>query len=88
MLFLYQVLELIHRFCSCLIILNYNIALNTPVITDENKTIHHVVSLLPIRTINEGISAVNNNNGGLAISFWCNDVVEVMSIPFSLKVNF
>ncbi len=68
--------------------INCDHAVTTPFLTDENEVIQRLVSILPIRTIREGISAVNNNeNRGSAISFWSDDVTDVLSAPFTLQVR-
>lgn len=82
-----QVIELTHRFLKCAILVNDDSAIDTSIICDEKKTSYHrVISVLPIRTIQEVSSLVNSSNGGLSVSLWSNDAVEIISLPFHLQV--
>lgn len=65
--------------------MNNDLAVNTSIIVDEDKTNHHIVSLLPIRTEAEAINSLNSAPG-LAVSVWSNDAVDIIRIPSHLKV--
>lgn len=65
--------------------MNNDFAVNTSIIVDEDKTNHHIVSLLPVRTEAEAISSLNSAPG-LAASIWSNDAVDIIRIPSQLKV--
>lgn len=83
---LFQVLDLIHQFSDCFVLVNNDFAVNTSIIVEEDKTTHHIISLLPIRTEAEALSSLNSAPG-LAVSVWSNDAVDIIRLPNELKVE-
>ncbi|XP_065210162.1 uncharacterized protein LOC135838454 [Planococcus citri] len=81
-----KVVELIHRFLKCVFLINDDAAVTLPTISDEEKsTCHRVISIIPIRTMQEALSLANSFSGGIGASVWTNDALEMMSLPYKLK---
>lgn len=82
----FEVIHLRHPFSSCYLIINHNFFdLSTSKIFD-NSYVSHLVSVTPVRTIQEGVTMINKD-AGLAVSLWSNDAVEITSVPFKFKYD-